>query len=627
VIFLRCNDLDKIEIQRHRYHSHTQPEYVPICAMDTETSFDGYARLVTWCAEGVTHHKYITKPDDVYALFNTMLAYNKHVTYFYNIGFDMRALLKWILKDLPDMFFDLAVFDSGVVTHRKKKYRFQYIPDKSMNIQINRNRIIRCFDLAQFFNMMKLKTATKKYVNDTKKDYDVKNMAPKQVYNDKKLLEYGRHDAYITWKLGRFLHKQLSVMGLDTMRPISKATIAHLKMRQANHGQFWVLPNHVTRMAFNAYSGGRFETIKRGFIPNAIEEDLNSAYPKYIADLPHIMKGKWKWSVNKRELQEGSMGFAEIKVCTENKKISPLTLKSQEGLNIYPRFKGRITVTGKELELLDVWPDTSYEVLNGWVFYDKSGERPFSYVKDLYRKRQKLKARGDPLEMLLKIIMNSTYGKFLQITPKQEFIPIEESTEEQRLNGTLRIRDGEGVVAVEKRYIAGSFFNPVYAATITANTRCKILDTVRGDMDNVVGFATDAVFLEDKVNIPNSKRMGEFSVEGEGDLIMVGNGVYSFGGEWKARGFRRRMDLSEKLGGLDGCVSRVMFELVRPLRLKSAFRQHRFEDMNQFLPVEKMLDFNSDRKRVWPRSLTKERLLGCVQDSFTLPRSYPMVAV
>ena len=119
----------------------------------------------------------------------------------------------------------------------------------------------------------------------------------------------------------------------------------------------------------------------------------------------------------------------------------------------------------------------------------------------------KLKQQNNPLQLPIKIILNSIYGK-----------------------------TGQSV-----NHKIGNLFNPVIFAFITGFCRAQLYDFVRkNDIErDVVFFATDSICTTKKLDV-NSTKLGNFSFDNEAsDVFVLQNGFYRFNKKWKQRGLEK----------------------------------------------------------------------------------------
>ena len=118
---------------------------------------------------------------------------------------------------------------------------------------------------------------------------------------------------------------------------------------------------------------------------------------------------------------------------------------------------------------------------------------------------------------------------------------------------------------------------------------------------DVVSFATDSVITTKKLNIGSTK-LGDFSFDNSGnDVYVLQNGIYRFNGKWKKRGIGNLGNLSiEHLDTIEknGQLYQVM-KVLRVNRLRTAILSNTIEEIGKFKTVERLVNLNADRKRMW----------------------------
>lgn len=149
----------------------------------------------------------------------------------------------------------------------------------------------------------------------------------------------------------------------------------------------------------------------------------------------------------------------------------------------------------------------------------------------------------------------------------------------------------------------GNLFLPVISSQITGKTRAMLYDFVQkhGIEDDVVSFATDSVITTKKLDI-NSDILGGFKHENSAnDVYVLQNGIYRFNGKWKKRGTGNlgnrqieHLDTLEK----DDNLYQIM-KVLRINRLRTAILSDSIGDIGKFKTVERMVNLNADRKRMW----------------------------
>jgi hypothetical protein len=265
---------------------------------------------------------------------------------------------------------------------------------------------------------------------------------------------------------------------------------------------------------------------------------------------------------------------------------------------VFPNFENQIEyfVTFPELCIAEKM-GIEFDVLDAWTCYT-DGKPIFENINELYEKRKEAKKNGDKvLELVLKIIMNSLYGKFgeKQFTVRASLKKSPDS-KEININGQC--------FYVREINKPGLLFCPVLASYITSLTRVQLLETCKNRFDDVVAFATDSI-LTTKKFIEEGDKLGEWKLEIEGEAIILMSGVYTIRNEHEIksrfRGFPINADFFELLEK-NRDSDKIQFEFERVLKLGEVIAFHNMyslEDLNLFRTIEKELTCYSDEKRDW----------------------------
>jgi len=233
-------------------------------------------------------------------------------------------------------------------------------------------------------------------------------------------------------------------------------------------------------------------------------------------------------------------------------------------------------ITQNSWVMRDLWDAEHYRIKNSWQFIPKNlDDRPYKeFVENMYNKRLELKLQGDALQLPLKTILNSIYGKTAQ---KQH------------------------------GYI-GNLFNPIICASITGKTRARMYDFVARSRlsDSVVSFATDSICFSKEVDI-HSNALGALNLDKHSnDAYYLQNGIYRFGGDWKKRGLGRLKGKTFEHVKTIVKQGRIYLEMSedRVSHLRSCIIQSRLHDIGRIKPERRLININSDRKRFWIGSLS-----------------------
>lgn len=224
-----------------------------------------------------------------------------------------------------------------------------------------------------------------------------------------------------------------------------------------------VTPIEVLNAAIATYYGGWFEDYAHGLVPDiSYENDLNSAYPYAITELPCLLHGEWVH----RDDPHATLKLEHVTVRATGTHIGSMPNRNSDGTIARP-----YGTTGW------YWSDEIDAGVTAGLMKRKRGSRtdvwsylgcgcppPMRAVRDLYAQRIALGEAGknSPQGKALKLLYNSLYGKFAQSIGKPRFA------------------------------------NSIWASRITSTTRTAILHAIGTHPDGpeaLLKVATDAVFF------------------------------------------------------------------------------------------------------------------------------------
>lgn len=259
-----------------------------------------------------------------------------------------------------------------------------------------------------------------------------------------------------------------------------------------------------------AYYGGRNQVCLQGEFDKAYAHDINSAYPYALTLLP-TTHGQWRKVLPAYSNNPYTLYRVQWK--TPNKEF----------LNPFPfRFKGAIFWPNKgegwywqpEVEVATECYSKYIKILEAWEFAPENEIKPFAFINDIFNTRRRFLASGNDAQIILKLGMNSCYGKVAQ--------------------------------SIGNKGKAPAYQNYFWAGYITSYTRAMVLRLALKDKASVISFATDGVMSATKLTEHNiTKQLGGWSVEDIENLFVLQPGVYSYDGSnhkqtIKSRGFSYR---------------------------------------------------------------------------------------
>ena len=534
-------------------------------------------------------------------------------------------------------------------------FYIEYRSGKSLTIHKRENgkyRQTACFDISNFLNSGSLDLTAQAYLNESKHESKVSNqdldITDVSKIPDSLLVRRCMKDADLTMKLGRYLDGLMREISSEfnfqgSFNYSSKASLTetmvkaviekkHLRpyelpieLKKAltvngkamNHDFFTATWEECLRYALRSYKGGIFQLRSKGRLRNLDYVDINSAYPNIMRSLrtidrTHVERVTAKdlnMSFEKCEWKKYTKpiyAFYHVKMqfdgyspyrMHDNSLIYPIT---QE---IYDNF-----ITKEELIYL-LKKGFNVKVIDGYEIYPNSSdghdryieELPFKeYIDRLYELKKKYKHADKGKYQLVKILMNSLYGKTAQ-----------------------------------SKYGLGSITNFVYASVITARVRIQIATHSERFFDRVVEIATDSItgYLNERGRnfYTHNEALGQFSLEDKDkapdDVILIASGLAIKPSQtgidlYKTRGFN--IQVTDQLGQkMKGSISiskdrkHLHVNYNKPMHSKEAIIQGHVEDINAFMDRNKEIALNDD-KRAWEREFIYDDLISGNYESYAL---------
>lgn len=556
-------DIRKLRTKRPQNRDPARSKLRPIHALDTET-YQGNVFLIA-DSDGRFLDE-ITPDNTIKFLFHKK--YQNSWNFFYNLGYDAEVILKLLGSEL------YRYRKTRKLSFRFQDYKIEYYPNKCLKINKGHHSVL-FYDIAQFYDRKSLSIAYQNNIGKLSESYlamkDKRSEFSTWYYNHnkKKIRNYCIQDCILTKQLAeKWINLFHDAFSFYPAKWPSSGYLAEkvLINNRVNFPKFDSIPYEIQDLALRSYFGGRFEMLKRGFIGKAYLYDINSAYPYAITQIPDLVRGKWiqRKSIHK----DAKLGFFEIESdIPDHTYIPPFPFKAN-GQIVFPSGKFITYVT--LAELLACENDSWYTIRNSWQFVPDSDAHPYKkFIEGWYQKRLELKQNGSPMQLPIKIILNSIYGKT-----------------GQKVNR-----------------IIGNLFNPVIFSFITGFARAQLYRfVIKNDIErDMVAFATDSICTTKKLDV-DSNQLGEFSFEKSADdVFYLQNGFYRFDHTWKQRGLGKlgskeieHIDTFEKNGKL-----LCQLEVKRSSRLRSSILQENLAEIGKIKSITREINLNADRKRLW----------------------------
>lgn len=440
---------------------------------------------------------------------------------------------------------------------------------------------------------------------------------PKNVEEWNILEEYNERDSKVTYEFMKFLIPGLEELGA-TFKNTLAATALSLFRNKYLKNTYYQPDEQVLLEQFESYYGGRTEAFKRGQIKGYNYYDFNSLYPSVMESEVYpdpnslrITRKNTNIYINMYE------GCSDVEMwCPENVKYPVLPVRLESGKVIFPT--GHVKGWYTHIEIREA-------IANGYVLtkvnktqYFTRTCRPFrGFVQDLYSLRNQYKAENNSMEYLVKITMNSLYGKFGQKFLDKDNWQHESTVSLKDLAGAKDIERKGSFVRLTKDSNPASFCIPIWASYVAAYGRIKLHRAIK--QCNPVYVDTDSLITD--MELPQSKELGDLKLEmtiKEGYIVrpkfyaMLQDEVDDNGEHIqyvKIKGLGKRLSYFEFVGLLNsplqenGKTQRINYD--KFTKFKEALRRDFIP--NEIINVHKEFSLE-DEKRVWSKQFNMHEL-------------------
>lgn len=536
---------------------------------------------------------------DLLKVIDSVGSENHHTRPIY-IGYGFRYEVSFFLRDMPWTLGDKLWKGKGRKSAINwRGYRWEYLKGKYFQISKRGTWTVRVYECLSWFNMA-LHKAADNHLHNTKLWQDVGRFVSdsKDRRQDFAFSDLDNVRAY--WEA----EQKVFVALMDNLRDLilsadlplprnwwgpSALTAACFKHYGVATHMPLALPDDFLLACRFGYYGGRFEQFKAGLHNGPVYQyDITSAYP-------HAMRSLWSWRdstlryVGKGKSERcARFGLYHIKYRSSAGAFAaahiphPFPYRDSRGQIFFPPY-----VEGWywSPEVEPYWNDSQVEILDAWIV-DEGTERPFQWVEDLFQVRCEYKRAGNPAEYVIKITINSAYGKTAQ-------------------------RVGWN----EDKHTPPEFHQLAWAGYITSRCRAMVWQALCMGRGNVFQIETDAVFSTERIALPEISGTPELANLGRWEcseyeaMLSVQNGIYwtNSNGTWKPpkyRGLRKGAkgvtvtDAQEFLNRVSANGRAETFKVSDTIAFYGYGYRGRTKYM-QWLPEPKETKFAGDGKRYW----------------------------
>lgn len=320
--------------------------------------------------------------------------------------------------------------------------------------------------------------------------------------------KYNFQDSYITFKFMQFLIDSFEELGATFKNTLASTSMSLFKNIYLKNKFFGQREDYLEEQ-FESYFGGRTEAFSRGTLDEYNYYDFNSLYPSVMLENvypnPNTIRIVHENSLKYINAYEG---ISQIKIFIPKIKYPILPYRLKNGRVVFPcgTFKGWYT----HIEIKDA---IKYGAIVMKVFkthYFTEVCKPFeNFVSDLFNKRKKYKTDKNKMEYVIKICLNSLYGKFGQKYKDKDNWIHESMFDSEIINKISSFERKGQYIRITEDMKPSAFCIPIWASYVTAYGRIKLHNAII--KYNPVYVDTDSLLTKSYVN--DSNVLGELKLE------------------------------------------------------------------------------------------------------------------
>jgi hypothetical protein len=361
---------------------------------------------------------------------------------------------KYLITWLPGKMFRLSEYARG--------------KDKPINT-------ITIYDSFSFFQKSFVRTLDDWNVGTTEQVHTILQMKKQRgvfaTVDNKTIVEYNTLECVLLVELMQKLRRALGECELYLTSWHGAGAVGGALLKKHGVDQhIEALPNeHIKHAVMCAYFGGRFQTLMLGEHSVAHSHDIRSAYPSSLLDLPSMKDGVWSEVQKYDSTLIYSVWHVEWLIPHNKQSIAPFPHRKARQI-AYPS-QGKGWYWFPEVEAAKRVYGDAIQITQGYIFQPVNEHKPFAFLRDAYKQRNLFKQAKNDAQLVLKLGINSVYGKTAQ--------------------GTIRRPNQEAKPPKFQSYF--------YAGYCTSLTRARIFEMAMRKPESVIAFATDGVFANEKL--------------------------------------------------------------------------------------------------------------------------------
>jgi len=421
-----------------------------------------------------------------------------------------------------------------------------------------------------------------------------------EIYQENRdlVLEYLKHDCLGLYEVLTEFYNIIEELGGQVRKTLASTSYSILKTYLEKQN----IKYPTIRRFRECYYGGRTEIFIR-YGKDLYYYDFNSLYPSVMRDFPYPISKPMKEKPEYMEDYECGFVLANVKI--KECEIPPIPLRINNKL-VFPIGKFTTWITLPEFkyalkkDLIEY-----YEIFELYIFESEYIFKDF--VDDLYKRRIEAKKEGNKaLDLIFKLLLNSSYGKFGEKEEKERIKLLTEDEHELLFNHQLY--HDSGLIKI-KETIKLKHINVAIASHITCYARLRLLDKMYDILENggkVWYCDTDSIVTN--LKLPNSNQLGELKLEYEIEegifLLPKVYGLKLKNGEEivKVKGFPKVFTYNDLKNALFN-KKELKTKIEKFGKLKESLR--RFSKFYTWLEMEKMIKAQYDKRIIVNNIYTK----------------------
>lgn len=272
-------------------------------------------------------------------------------------------------------------------------------------------------------------------------------------------------------------------------------------------------PPHVQDAIQFAFAGGRIELVQYGHFKGEVHHyDINSAYPTALRSVPCLSHGRWRHLDRAAAVEalasSGPRAFGLYRVRWNlglHARLYPFFWRAPDGRVFYPRsgegwywwpeVRAALAALSQRGRHRRPVLRGTVDVLEGLTWEPACDHQPFGFIPSLFEQRRRWKKEGRGAEKVLKLGLNSLYGKCAQ-----------------HVGGT--------------EHDAPAWHQLEWAGYTTSFTRAALFSAAMQAPESIVFLATDGIYSLAPLDLPLGKDLGEWDYQRHTGLTAVQSGVY-----------------------------------------------------------------------------------------------------